>query len=213
MIANQAANIDLSEYDIVPQYAARIAESLGASISVHEPSRANKGAGFLLSILFFIGGFALVCVAVGQLANARGQLPIWAQRGDSWISEMFVILFGCFLIGCGLFLWRLSQKLFSLRIVIGERGFCVFENSTTDIFTWDDISAINETILHERLPIGPAALLMPTKTSRTYTVRRRDGKEFRFHPTNMPNLDALATPLAKAAKERNISWQTTEQTA
>jgi hypothetical protein len=100
------------------------------------------------------------------------------------------------------------------RIHLCPDGFYFNRRAETLVFGWDEIQLIEETVLHERLPIvkGAAKHLMPTKTSRSYRVVRCDGKEFAFNANIIPRVSLLAGPLATAAGRFGIEWRTQETT-
>jgi len=192
----------------------RTVESLGPPISQHRPSAANKIAGIVLSLLMIGGGLALGGFAIRGIVESGGNLPLQVQQGHSWFSVGLMLLLALVLIGLGVFFLVMVRKLFSLTIVLCPEGFYCQQHGATKAFAWDEISLVEEHVLHEQLPIvkGAAKALMPTVASRSYTVRRCDGQTFDFDGNTLPRVEALAVPLSAAMRKRNVPWQVTEQT-
>jgi len=193
----------------------RSVESLGPPASEHRPSAANKIAGIILSLLMIGGGLALGGLAIRGLIESGGQLPLQAQHGHSWFSVGLMLLLALVLVGLGGFFLVFVRNLSSLKIVLCPEGFYCIQRGETTVFAWDEISLVEEHVLHEHLPIvkGAAKALMPTVASRSYTVRRCDGRVFSFDGNTLPRVETLAVPLSAAMRKRNVPWQVTEGTS
>jgi hypothetical protein len=193
----------------------RTAESLGKPIYQQQSSRSNLIAGIILSLLMVGGAAGLIWYAAREVWRTRGQLPWWVERGFSWgaVGISGAIALALLIGGVCLFIW--SRSMFSFRLYVCGDGFYFSKSGKVTVFAFDEIAKVEETIIHERLPIvkGAARHLMPAKTSRSYRVRRSDGEQFVFNANVIPRTSLLAGPLATAAKERNIPWTTQEKTA
>lgn len=189
-------------------------ESLGKRVYEQKASTANLIAGIMLGILMVGGGITLATIAVREVVSVRANLPLYAEHGMSWLAAGFLVLLGGGLAigGVCLILW--AKSMFSFRLVVCTDGFYYLKKGETNIFAWQEIVSVEETIAHERLPIvkGAARHLMPTKTSRAYRVRRCDAKEFFFDANVLSRPSLLAGPLATAAEARGIPWRTKEVT-
>jgi hypothetical protein len=74
------------------------------------------------------------------------------------------------------------------------------------------VAVVEETILHEHLPIlkGGLKYALPAGSSRGYLVRRQDGKEFVFDRNRLKGLGRFSKLLRQEAETRDIPWTTTE---
>jgi hypothetical protein len=77
---------------------------------------------------------------------------------------------------------------------------------------WEEIVEVEETILHEHLPLLKYGLkyALPAGKSRIYLVRRRDGKEFVFDGNRVKGLGRLGKALREKADSREITWNVKE---
>jgi hypothetical protein len=194
--------------------ASRTAESLGKPFYEQKPSMANQIAGLILSALMAGGGIALSWVPIRAIKNAGGRLPIYHERNMSWLAAalLFAVCIG--LVVGGVVLFRGIWSLFSFRLYVCPDGFYFIRQGETVVFGWDEIQFVEETVLHERLPLvkGAARHLMPTKTSRSYRVVRCDGKEFYFNANVIPQVSLLSGPLTTGAGRCGFEWRTQEKT-
>jgi hypothetical protein len=94
-----------------------------------------------------------------------------------------------------------ARSLVGLQLHICADGFWFRRANQQWVFAWDEIVLVNESVIEERLPLakGAARYLMPTKTTRTYTVVRCDGEEFYFDENVIPRTSLLAGPLSAVA--------------
>jgi hypothetical protein len=188
----------------------RNVESLGKLIYETKPNVSNLIAGMVIAALLIGGGPTLSAYMIRQMFFAGGNPP---RTVPDWFGAAVLVVFGIALAvgGISLLLWVQSLFRFCLRIC--EEGFYFTRGSGEIVFAWNEIREVRETVLSEKLPLvkGPALQLMPTKTSRNYTVVRCDGLEFYFDENVVPRTSLLAGPLASAARNVGFSWQTTEQ--
>jgi hypothetical protein len=115
----------------------------------------------------------------------------------------------------GVLLVMFARSLVGLRLRVCAEGFCVTRGNQESVFAWDEIVLVKESVIEEKLPLakGAARHLMPTKTTRTYTVVRCDGEEFYFDENVIPRTASLAGPLSAAAQSRGIKWETDQKKA
>ena len=123
-------------------------------------------------------------------------------------------LLGVAIAGAGGYLiWRM-KVLLQFQVVICSGGFYVISgDAQPNVFAWDEVARVDEAILHEKLPIvkGAAKMLMPSKTSRSYTVTRCDGRQFFFDENVIPRTSLLSGPLSGAHRTHDIIWLITEE--
>jgi hypothetical protein len=193
----------------------RTLESLGAPVSQHAPSPANKIAGVIISLLLVGGGLAIAWFVIRGLVETGGQMPFYAEKGWCWFAVVLGGAIAVFLFFAGIALFYYVWNLFSLRVLSCPDGFYCVQGEQTDVFAWDEIVSVQETVSRESLPLvkGAARHLMPRITSQSYLVKRCDGKEFAFDGNIMPRVQALAVPLRVATQKRSIPWSTVEETA
>jgi hypothetical protein len=188
--------------------AARTVETLGAPLGTQRPSLANRFAAAILGLLLIAGGLALA----GFIVKLTFTGPPSATRQDLWAGILLGLLgvvFSLLLIAGGIALLYFAWRLFSLRVAICSEGFYCTARGETDVFAWDEIVAVEETVVHESLPLvkGPAKHLMPKVTSRSYVVKRCDGKEFNLDDNILSRPLALVAPLRAATLKRKTPWK------
>lgn len=187
----------------------RTAESLGKMSYETKPNVSNLIAGVVIAVLLIGGGLALSGFMIRQMFLPGGARP---QDAGDWLGAALLTLMGIALAGggVGLFLW--VKSMVGSRVRVCADGFCSKRKGVDTVFAWDEILEVRETILHQKLPLmkGAARRLMPTKTSRNYTVVRCDGEEFYFDENVIPRTSLLAGPLSGAARKHNFGWTKTE---
>lgn len=163
----------------------RTVESLGRVRWETKPSMSNLVAGFILGVGLVVGGLLLAGYMVRQVAFAGGAPP---PDASGWLGAIVLALLGLALAVGGVFLVLFARSLVGLRLRVCAEGFCVTRGNQEDVFAWDEIILVKEPVIEERLPLakGAARHLMPTKTTRTYTVVRCDGEEFYFDENVIP---------------------------
>jgi hypothetical protein len=193
------------------QLSVRTVESLGKVIYESRPKTENLVAGIIIALLMIGAGFGMAAYILRQLYHPAGDRP---ADTSNLIGAHVLVVFGVLLaIGGGyMLLWM--RSLFSFRLRVCSDGFCVVDRGVETAFAWDEIVQVKELVSHERLPLvkGPAQLLMPTKTSRSYAVVRCDGIQFDFDANLLPSTSLLAGPLATAARTHGFEWHTSEET-
>jgi hypothetical protein len=182
----------------------RTVESLGKVTYETKPNMSNIVAGFILGIGFFVGGLALAGYVTRQ-AFFPGGNPSQDRAG----AVMFALIGVALSVG-GVMLIRFARSLIGFRLRICAEGFWFTKSNRQLAFAWDEIVRVVETVVEEKLPLvkGPARHLMPTKTTRTYSVVRCDGETFYCNENIIPRTSLLAGPLSAAAKARSIDWVT-----
>jgi hypothetical protein len=188
----------------------RTVQSLGKTVYETKPNVSNLGAGVILAVLLVGGGFLLAGHMLRQMFFDGGNRP---DTASDWFGAILLAVIGCALVVGGALLFLRMKSLFGFRLSVCEEGFYFSRGGAESVFAWEEITRVHETTLHEKLPLvkGPARQLMPTKTSRSYTVVRCDGEEFRFDQNVIPRTSLLAGPLSSAAKKHGFAWETTEE--
>ncbi|HET6881166.1 MAG TPA: hypothetical protein VFI31_13480 [Pirellulales bacterium] len=179
--------------------ASRTIASLGKPLYQQKPTIANQIAGLIIAVLMAIGGGVLCWLPVREYRKFGGRLPVFHERDMSWVTAAAMCTLGIGIIVGGIILWRRIWSMFSFCLFVCPDGFYYKLKGETIVFGWDEIRLVEETVLHERLPLvkGAARRLMPTKTSRAYRVVRCDGKEFNFDGDTLSRVSLLAGPLAR----------------
>jgi hypothetical protein len=154
---------------------------------------------------------ALSGYVVRQAFLGGGKRP---ETPSDWLGAVLVAVLGVGLAVGGVFLFLWVKSMFGFRLRVCRDGFSFTRGGVEWVFAWDEIVEVRETVLHERLPLvkGPARRLMPTKTSRSYTVVRCDGEECYFDGNIIPHTSLLAGPLSNAADTHGFAWETTDET-
>lgn len=194
--------------------ASRTVESLGKLLYQQKPAIANQIAGLIIAVLLVIGGGFLCWLPIREYRKFGGHLPVFHERNMSWVTAAVMCALGIVIIVGGIVLWRRIWPMFSFCLFVCADGFYYKLKGETIVFGWDEIRLVEETVLHERLPLvkGVARQLMPTKTSRAYRVVRCDGKEFNFDGDTISRVSLLAGPLATGASRCGYEWRTQEVT-
>jgi hypothetical protein len=194
------------------QLSVRTVESLGNVLYETKPKTENLVAGIVIALLLIGGGIGMTVFMLRQLYHPAGNRPI--ETSDVIGAHAFVVFGVLLAIGGGYMLLRM-RSLFAFRLRVCSEGFCVVDRGVETAFAWDEIVQVKEFISHERLPLvkGPAKVLMPSKTSRSYAVVRCDGLQFDFDANLLPSTSLLAGPLATAASRRGFDWHTSEETS
>lgn len=198
--------------------ATRTVESLGKVLYARKPEMSNQIAGIILSVILVAGGIAMIWVSVREIKNTGGHLPVYREKGMSWVAVVMMSVVGAaFIVGGGA-LFRWVWSMFKFRLYVCSDGFYYTQGGETIVFGFNEIQLVEETILHERLPLAKGAAkriakhLLPTKTSRSYRIMRCDGKEFELTVNMIPRVSMLAGPLTTAAAKYQFEWQTLEKT-
>lgn len=188
----------------------RTAESLGKVTYKTEPNTSNVVAGFILGICLVVGGLLLTAFMIRQMFFAGVNPP---QGASDWLGAIVLAFLGLALAVGGGLLVMFARSLVGFRLYVCADGFWFNRGKEHSVFAWDEIVMIKESVTEEKLPLakGAARHLMPTKTSRTYTVVRCDGEEFYFDENVIQHTSLLAGPLSTVAKTRGIQWQTDQK--
>ena len=198
--------VDPAKIKIPERPSVRTVESLGEIYYKTKPAMSNIVAGFIIGLLMIVGGLAWGRV----MANGFSESP---DLGDK-IACVLGTLLGVSIAGAGGYLiWRM-KGLLQFQVVICSGGFYVISGSDLpNVFAWDEVVRVDEAIVHEKLPIvkGVAKMLIPSKTSRSYTVTRCDGISFFFDENVIPRTSLLAGPLSGAHRTHEIIWIVTEE--
>jgi hypothetical protein len=152
-------------------------------------------------------------IALTRTAISRGaSLPWFHEKDISWVAVLILGALGLLAIvgGVALILW--VKRLFSLRILVCPSGLVEVQRGQILSCRWEDIAQVEETILHEHLPLKHGLkYVAPVGKSRSYVVRRRDGKEFVFDGNRVKGLGRLAKLLRQEAETRAIPWMIKEE--
>lgn len=190
----------------------RTVESLGKVLYHHKPTMSNQVAGIIISVIMFVGGFALSWIPIREIKKFGGHLPVYDQRNMSWLAAALLFAICAGLVVGGILLFRWVWSMFTFRLYVCSDGFHFTRGGKTFVFGWNEIQRVEETVVHERLRVikGAPKSLMPKMTSRYYRVVRCDGEEFAFNANMMPRVSILTGPLTTASNTHKFEWRTEE---
>jgi hypothetical protein len=187
--------------------------AVGKTITHFSPSISNVIAAFILGFAAFGGGSFAIFKAVSVSIQSGGNLAFWAERGWSWGALGLLLLLGIVGIGVGAFLCWAGRDIARRHVYLCDVGFWYSKGETVRVFPWNEIAAVQETVLHEKLPLvkGPAKHLMPTKTSSSYAIERTDGEKYRLTASDTAKFQILADAIRDASKAHGFPWQVVEE--
>lgn len=82
--------------------ATRTVESLGKVLYARKPEMSNQIAGIILSVILVAGGIAMIWVSVREIKNTGGHLPVYREKGMSWVAVVMMSVVGAaFIVGGG----------------------------------------------------------------------------------------------------------------
>lgn len=188
----------------------RSKESLGGHKVELRPPTGNAVAGLILGLALVLGGIFVVAYLIRQVVLPGGRPP---GAIYDWIGFVALIIMGLAGVVGGALLIQFSRSLVGFRLVLCDHGFWLLRSGQPIVFAWDEIVSVKESIAEERLPIlqGGGQLLNPKREIRAYSVVRCDGETFDFDENILERPSALAGPLAVAAAEYGIEWETVRQ--
>jgi hypothetical protein len=159
--------------------AAELPTDVGRPLHEFRPGMENVIAGSILALLLVAVGFSVLLWIGWSVAHTEGQIPFFVEKGICWALIAF---FGAVAIGAaigGLLLLRFATGLASQQIWVCSNGLCFVPRGRFDVARWDEIESVQEVVFQEYFPLkGIAKHALPFGKSRTYLVRRQDGREF-----------------------------------
>jgi hypothetical protein len=112
-------------------------------------------------------------------------------------------------LGVGFF--RAARRIRSFWLIVYRDGFVCKERGKLEVFRWDQVACIEETITHEYFPLKMGLkYLFPLGESHAYLIRRRDGGSVRLDGSVVKRLDQLEETLLTEAQRWRVDWQTKE---
>jgi hypothetical protein len=186
---------------------------LGKQKIQFKPSSSELIAGTIIGILMTGSGATLVFFPVRSFGRSNYALPFFAEHGESVFSVGLLVLLGvaAFVGGIALVLWM--RSLLSFRVVVCENDFYVGRRDKREIYTWDKIVSVRETVLTQHIPIvkGVARRAMPTTMNHSYVVLRSDGEEFAFNGTTVKGVKGLAGIIRRHTSKYEVPWEVVEE--
>lgn len=185
---------------------------LGDPIATFKPGLENLIAGIIIGSLMAAAGGALSAFSIREAIVNGHRLPWRAEEGSSLFAVFGMAAIGLVLAGVGVALILWVKGLFSLRVLVCPAGFVCVRRGEVQVFPWDRIELVQETVTREYFPLaGVAKYAAPMGESRSFVVRRRDGVEFRFDGNTVNKLNTLARMIGEATSQRAIPWDFVEQ--
>ncbi|MEL6109980.1 MAG: hypothetical protein AAFU85_28545 [Planctomycetota bacterium] len=167
--------------------------ALGSLKKSLRPKRENVIAGYAISALS-LGA----CVAVVFT-------DFFIQDDDGrYFTGALLALAG---VGFAIYVRRLSRT----SVEIYEHGFVVCRGTSETPFPWSEIASVRERVRKEGFPMkgaaGRVSASVAGNETRSYTVVRKDGREFYFDNNVVPRGSLLAGPLRTAQREHEFAWE------
>src|SRR5262245_13702878 len=163
---------------------------LGDPIAIFKPGMQNLVAGIIIGLLMVTGGGALSAFAIREAIVNGDRLPWYAEKGSCLLAVFGMAAIGLVLAGAGVALILWVKGLFSLRVLVCPAGFLCIRRKELQVFPWDQIERVQETVTQEHFPLkGIAKYAAPMGKSRSFVVRRCDGVEFGFDGNTVKKLD------------------------
>ncbi|QDV50740.1 hypothetical protein [Gimesia fumaroli] len=180
---------------------------IGEVQQMFRPNRNNQMAGYIIVSFLLMVGCCLLFMCAFKLSRAE-QMPLFVEKGESLYSLSIGCVFGAGMIIASLFLFHWLRSIASLRVFLGDEGFCMIRDQRVEVFIWDQIALAEETALYER-PRGPLNLLdgeIPKIRSQSFCIVREDGYEFKFNSNHLQNHDRFASLVKWQMRIRDIPW-------
>jgi len=110
----------------------------------------------------------------------------------------------------GIALLGWMKRLSTHRVTVFDNGFTYFDRGETEACPWEEVDKINEILTHEQLKVLKVPGASIKNLDRSFTVRRNDGREFRFTVNSVDNIPRLAECLEDARARHGIDWERLE---
>lgn len=180
---------------------------IGELKRMFRPNLINQIAGYIIVLLIMGGGCFFLITCVLKLIQAE-QMPVFVKKGESLFSLTIGCFFGTGMIVSSIFLFRWLKSIASLRVFLGEDGFCVIRDQRVEVFTWEQIDFVEETVHYESPPllVFPLNRLLPKIKSRSFLMRRKDGYEFGFNANHFRDHATFADLVKREMIIREIPW-------
>jgi hypothetical protein len=190
---------------------------LGGAAELFQAGKENLVAGLIISFLLIGGAIVIVFFLAKSVINAGGDLPFWSEKDMSWGVVALGTLGILVMLLCALGLILYVKFLSTLQVFVCRNGFFSVirldaGKLAIDVFRWDQIESVQETVKQEYLPLkGVAKYAAPAGKARSYVVNRKDGKQFTFDGDSVKKVGKLARILQRQLGERGVPWNVAEQ--
>src|SRR5690348_8775348 len=91
---------------------------LGEPIATFRPGKENMVAGFILGVLFMIGGLVAIGFPMKAVISSGANLPVHAEKGWCWSAVGLATVLGLATAFVGIVLFRFGNNLRSLQVVV-----------------------------------------------------------------------------------------------
>ena len=180
---------------------------LGEPISVIRPW-VFPIVGVILFPLCFAGAGGMLYFSIPEIVINDGNLSFYTRNGHGWFSVIIFTILAVCLFAFGVF-WLISAwQAFRSRIYLCPHGFHVIEGRKTQIFAWDDIVYVQETIFWSRPPllVPPLLYLIPKTPKSNYTIYHVEGWKFELLTFWGLGRKWLVSRLEEEMIARGIPW-------
>lgn len=185
-----------------------IQELGGPPTVTFRPAMANIVAGIIIGLLMIAGGGTILGFSIREAIVNGSKMEWFADNGQCLAAVFGFMAIGLVLAGggAGLIIWVRGLALF--RVVVADRGFFCAKRNDVEIFDWDNIASVQESVQQEYFPLkGVAKYAAPMGKSRSFVVRRKDGVEFPFDGNTVKKLSTLAKIIELNVRQRGIPWE------
>jgi hypothetical protein len=192
----------------------RLLAELGSLTANFKPDLANFVAGIILCVLAVAGGIAILVWMVQFVINRGGDLPWMLPRDKddlSWFLVGLMVFAGCALALLGFEFLQRARRVQFFHLFICRDGFVTVEKRKAEVFRWDEIALILESVKQEYFPLKMGLkYLFPLGKNHKYLVRSKDGREVQFDREVVPQIEKLKRLLQQEANKRGIEWRSEE---
>ncbi|WP_232105095.1 hypothetical protein [Gimesia chilikensis] len=186
--------------------------NLGELEAQFRPSRLHQAAGYIMVVLIFGCGSYFLIYCATKLIRQHDRLPGIGGKGETLFSLGFGCVFGIGMMVASIFLLRWLRSVASLSVFLGENGFCVIRDQRVEVYTWDQIRWVLETVSIESPPllVPPLNRILPKTTSRSFIIYRYDGTEFGFDRSYLKDHYVFADLVKQKTDQLGIFWKIVE---
>lgn len=184
--------------------------ALGPHIEVFKPAAANILAGFVFIFLFAVGAIGVSSFLLFRVIKANFNLPFYDEDQLAWLWVILLSLAPIGMLVGAATCTILVRNLLSFRLYCCPAGFYIIRHGEIQVFRWEEVSRITETVFRERIHLQHN-LKLPAGASRSYLIERQDGHEETLDGNSIRRLVKFSQILRAEAEARGIPWKVEEK--
>lgn len=181
-------------------------DGFGEVRDTFRPKLANIWAGVILGLGLIAGGISAALL----LALREDPKPL-QTTADRVAKFGFILAFAVGAPAGGVVLLLFVKDLVGHSVSVFDSGFSYVDHGATEIVPWTEVEKITEVFTHERLQVLKIPGAAITRIDRSFVVRRKDGKEFRFTANSIDSIQRFGAVLDAAREQFEIPWEEVEQ--